>query len=55
VRELVDLTLDFYRRKLHRGAVPLLRHHPLADYTMERLVDVARILREEHGFRAIST
>ena len=25
--EVVQLTLDFYRRNLHRGLVPQLRHH----------------------------
>ncbi len=42
LKEVVDLTLNFYKPQLHRGAVPVVRHHPLADYTMELLVRVAR-------------
>ncbi|WP_043359550.1 putative DNA modification/repair radical SAM protein [Belnapia sp. F-4-1] len=51
VRELVDLTLDFYRRNYIEGLFLSSGIIRSPDYTMERLVDVARILREEHGFR----
>lgn len=51
VQEVVDLTLSFYRRNYIEGlflSSGIIRD---ADYTMERLVAVARILREEHEFR----
>jgi predicted DNA-binding helix-hairpin-helix protein len=37
--------------QLHRRPVPVQRHHPQPDYTMEQVVEVARRLREEHDFR----
>ncbi len=51
VDEVVQLTLDFYRRNCIEGlflSSGLIRS---ADYTMERVVEVARVLREEHDFR----
>jgi putative DNA modification/repair radical SAM protein len=49
--EVVTLTLDFYRRNYIEGlflSSGIIRN---SDYTMEQLVRVARLLREEHGFR----
>ena len=49
--EVVQLTLDFYRRNYIEGlflSSGIIRN---ADYTMEQVVAVARTLREEHGFR----
>ena len=51
VRELVDLTLDFYRRNYIEGLFLSSGIIRSPDYTMERIVEVARLLREEHGFR----
>jgi len=51
VDEVVQLTLDFYRRNLIEGlflSSGIIRN---ADYTMEQVVEVARVLREEHHFR----
>ncbi len=51
VAEVVNLTLQFYRRNYIEGlflSSGIIRN---ADYTMEELVRVARTLREEHGFR----
>ena len=50
VREVVDLTLDFYRRNYIEGlflSSGIIRD---ADYTMEQLIAVAKSLRTEHGF-----
>lgn len=50
-REVVDLTLDFYRRNYIDGlflSSGIIRN---ADYTMDQLVQVARLLRETHQFR----
>src|SRR5690606_584959 len=50
-QEVVDLTLSFYRRNyievlfLSSGIVKS------SDHTMQQLLEVARILREEHDFR----
>src|SRR6201996_5851074 len=49
--EVVNLTLDFYRRNYIEGlflSSGIIRN---ADYTMEQVVRVARLLRVEHGFR----
>src|SRR3954447_4479995 len=49
--EVVQLTLDFYRRNYVEGlflSSGIIRN---PDYTMEQVVRVARILREEHLFR----
>ena len=49
--EVVNLTLDFYRRNYIEGlflSSGIIRN---PDYTMEQVVAVARSLREEHQFR----
>ncbi len=49
--EVVQLTLDFYRRNYIEGlflSSGIIRN---ADYTMEQVVKVARTLRVEHHFR----
>ena len=51
ISEVVALTLDFYRRNLIEGlflSSGIIRN---PDYTMEQVVEVARVLREEHDFR----
>ena len=51
VDEVVRLTLGFYRRNCIEGlflSSGIIRD---PDYTMERVVDVARTLRVQHGFR----
>src|SRR4051812_1269303 len=51
VDEVVQLTLDFYRRNYIEGlflSSGIIRN---ADYTMEQVVGVARKLREQHHFR----
>ncbi|NYI00324.1 putative DNA modification/repair radical SAM protein [Cupriavidus plantarum] len=49
--EVVDLTLDFYRRNYIDGLFLSSGIIRSADYTMEQLVEVARALREDHQFR----
>ena len=49
--EVVRLTLDFYRRNLVSGLFLSSGIIRSADYTMEQLVRVARLLREDHQFR----
>ena len=51
VREIVDLTLDFYRRNYIEGLFLSSGIIRSPDYTMELLLRVARALREAHGFR----
>jgi len=51
VREVVDLTLSFYRRNYIEGLFLSSGIIRSSDYTMELLVRVARSLREDHGFR----
>jgi putative DNA modification/repair radical SAM protein len=49
--EVVNLTLDFYRRNYIEGlflSSGIIRN---PDYTMEQVVRVARMLRQEHQFR----
>jgi putative DNA modification/repair radical SAM protein len=51
VDEVVHLTLDFYRRNCIEGlflSSGIIRN---PDYTMEQVVEVARVLREDHDFR----
>ncbi|MBC7378443.1 MAG: putative DNA modification/repair radical SAM protein [Burkholderiaceae bacterium] len=51
VDEVVSLTLDFYRRNCIEGlflSSGIIRN---PDYTMEQVVEVARVLREVHDFR----
>ncbi|TDH28944.1 putative DNA modification/repair radical SAM protein [Segetibacter sp. 3557_3] len=50
VQEVVDLTINFYRRNYIEGLFLSSGIFKNADYTMERLVLVARKLREEHNF-----
>ena len=49
--EVVTLTLDFYRRNCISGLFLSSGIIRSADYTMEQLVRVAKLLREEHQFR----
>jgi putative DNA modification/repair radical SAM protein len=51
VREIVELTLDFYRRNYIEGLFLSSGIIRSPDYTMEQLVRVARELRETHGFK----
>lgn len=51
VDEIVDLTLAFYRRNYIEGLFLSSGIIRSADYTMEQLARVARLLREKHGFR----
>jgi putative DNA modification/repair radical SAM protein len=49
--EVVNLTMDFYRRNYIEGlflSSGIIRN---PDYTMEQVVNVARTLRNEHSFR----
>ena len=51
IDEVVQLTLDFYRRNLIEGlflSSGIVRN---PDYTMEQVIEVARRLREDHAFR----
>ncbi|MDB6120454.1 MAG: biotin synthase related domain containing protein [Verrucomicrobiaceae bacterium] len=49
--EVVQLTMDFYRRNYIEGLFLSSGIIRSADYTMEQVVRVARSLREDHGFR----
>jgi putative DNA modification/repair radical SAM protein len=49
--EVVTLTLDFYRRNCVSGLFLSSGIIRSADYTMEQLIEVARLLREVHEFR----
>jgi putative DNA modification/repair radical SAM protein len=49
--EVVDLTMDFYRRNYIDGLFLSSGIIRSANYTMEQLVQVARSLREDHQFR----
>ena len=51
VEEVVDLTLNFYRRNYIEGLFLSSGIIRSADYTMAELVRVARTLRREHQFR----
>ncbi len=50
VEEVVDLTINFYRRNYIEGLFLSSGIFKSPDFTMERLVRVARTLREDHGF-----
>lgn len=50
VEEVVDLTINFYRRNYIEGLFLSSGIFKNADYTMERLVRVARTLRQTHNF-----
>jgi putative DNA modification/repair radical SAM protein len=49
--EVVQITLDFYKRNYIEGLFLSSGIIRSEDYTMEQLVEVARMLREDHGFR----
>ncbi len=51
VEEVVDLTLDFYRRNYIEGLFLSSGIVQNPDYTMEQLVRVAKSLRLDHDFR----
>jgi putative DNA modification/repair radical SAM protein len=51
VEEIVNLTLAFYRRNYIEGLFLSSGIIRSPNYTMERLVEVARSLREDHDFR----
>ncbi len=51
VDEVVQLTLDFYRRNCIEGLFLSSGIIQSPDYTMEQVVEVARVLREDHDFR----
>jgi putative DNA modification/repair radical SAM protein len=50
-QEVVQLTLDFYRRNLIEGLFLSSGIVKSPDHTMEQVIEVARLLREEHHFR----
>ncbi|WP_347158013.1 putative DNA modification/repair radical SAM protein [Pontibacter chitinilyticus] len=50
VQEVVDLTINFYRRNYIEGLFLSSGIFKNSDYTMERLVRVAKKLRQEHQF-----
>src|SRR6478752_4354954 len=50
VEEVVDLTISFYRRNYIEGLFLSSGIFKDVDYTMERLVRVAKKLRTEHNF-----
>ena len=50
VQEVVDLTINFYRRNYIEGLFLSSGIFKDADYTMERLVRIAKTLRTEHKF-----
>ena len=51
VDEVVTLTLDFYKRNYIEGLFLSSGIIQSPDYTMEQIVEVARVLREDHHFR----
>ena len=51
IDEVVQLTLDFYRRNCIEGLFLSSGIVRSPDHTMEQIVEVARRLREEHDFR----
>jgi putative DNA modification/repair radical SAM protein len=50
-QEVVDLTLSFYRRNYIEGLFLSSGIIKSSNFTMEQMVEVARMLREEHDFR----
>lgn len=50
VEEVVELTINFYRRNYIEGLFLSSGIFKNADYTMERLVRIAKLLRQEHKF-----
>ena len=51
LRELADLTIEFYRRNYIEGLFLSSGVIGCADRTMELIIETLRILREEYGFR----
>lgn len=51
ITEVVQLTLDFYRRNYIEGLFLSSGIIKNSDYTMEQLIAVAKSLRQEHHFR----
>jgi putative DNA modification/repair radical SAM protein len=51
VKEVVDLTIGFYRRNYIEGLFLSSGIIRSPDHTMSELVEVARTLREDHGFK----
>ena len=51
VEEVVNLTLDFYRRNYIEGLFLSSGIVRDSDYTMDQLIGVAKSLREVHGFK----
>lgn len=49
--EVVTLTIEFYRRNYIEGLFLSSGIIRSSDYTMEQIVEIARSLREDHGFR----
>lgn len=50
--EVVDLTLSFYRRNYIEGLFLSSGIIKSSSHTMEQMIEVARSLREDHGFRS---
>jgi putative DNA modification/repair radical SAM protein len=50
-KEVVDLTISFYKRNYIEGLFLSSGIIGSSDYTMEQIVEVARSLREDHHFR----
>lgn len=50
-REVADLTLNFYKRNYIEGLFLSSGIIRSPDYTMEQIIEVARILRDEYDFR----
>lgn len=50
-QEVVDLTLNFYRRNYIEGLFLSSGIVKSSSHTMEQMIEVARSLREDHGFR----
>lgn len=50
VQEVVDLTINFYRRNYIEGLFLSSGIFSSPDYTMERMVQIAKKLRTEHKF-----
>ena len=50
-QEVVELTLAFYKRNYIEGLFLSSGIIKSSDYTMEQIVEVARSLRQDHGFR----
>ncbi len=49
-QEVADLTINFYKRNYIEGLFLSSGIVQSPDYTMEQLIEVARLLREEHSF-----